>query len=390
MISVTEARKLLQPFCQKGLPIDLDIENALGFYLAETLTAPADIPPFNNSAMDGYAFRMEDYLPEKGLEIKGEAAAGIAQAQQIETGTALRIFTGAPVPENADVVVMQEKTQLQNHRLFLTDETLSPKQNIRFRGSQNKKGDTVALPHTLITPNLIGYLTSLGIGRVKVFAKPRVAIVVTGNEIVAPGQPLRYGQVYDCNSYALQACLQQYGVTPRVYHCQDDPQQLEQVIAEALLQNNLLLLTGGVSVGEYDFVTSALLKNGVVQLFHRIKQKPAKPLFAGYTPNCFVFGLPGNPASVLTSFYVYVKPLINAIVGNTNDTELSAEIQSDFSRKPGLTQFLKARCESDKVTLLDGQESYRMDGFAMANCLVEVPEETESLKKGDFVKIIPC
>lgn len=390
MISVTEARNLLSPFGKSNKIIEQAIEGALGFYLAETLKAPADIPPFDNSAMDGYAFCLQDYQPSKGLEIKGEAAAGIALQQQIEKGTAIRIFTGAPVPENADVVVMQEKTQTQNNHLFLTDETLSPGQHIRLKGSQNQKGDTVAEPNTLITPNLIGYLTSLGIDKVRVFAKPNVAIVVTGNEIVAPGHPLSYGQVYDCNSYSLRACLQQYGIDPMVYHCNDDPKQLDKVIAEALAQNDMLLLTGGVSVGEYDFVTGSLLQNGVTQLFHRIKQKPAKPLFAGYTPTCFIFGLPGNPASVLTSFYVYVKPMLNAIIGNVTNTEFSAELQSDFTRKPGLTQFLKAHFEFNKVTLLDGQESYRMDGFAKANCLVEIPQETEKLQKGSLVKIIPC
>lgn len=388
MISVEEARNLLAKFTQTYSKKKVSISEALNCFAAEDVFSNCDVPPFNNSAMDGYAIKFTEYSPEKGLKIEGELAAGINKQKTIENNTAMRIFTGAPVPENADAVIMQEKISVKNGYLFFNESELTKGQNIRLKGSQTKLGDLALKKHTKITANVIGFLSSIGIDEIEIYKKPIVHIIVTGNEIVQPGQALKYGEVYDCNSYSIAAGFAEIGININVFHCKDHEADMFEAIKSSLTQCDLLLITGGVSVGDYDFVVPALEKNGVQKLFHKLKQKPAKPLFAGHLANKFVFGLPGNPASVLTSFYVYVKPFVFQKMGNLEPNFTECEIQNNFKRKAGLTQFLKAKRIGNKVGILEGQESYRMDGFIDSNCLIEIPEEVESYSIGDWVKTI--
>lgn len=387
MISVTEARKILNDNRPPRKSEWVELRKAAGRILAKAVTSPSTVPPFNNSAMDGYAFEFASWQG-RPLQVIGETAAGHPSEHFLKSGQAMRIFTGAPVPAGADTVVMQEKVKLENGVLLIEDDKLSKGSNVRLAGSQNSVGDTLLKAHTNLSAGAMGFLAGCGVAKVEVFVPPRVTILVTGDEIVPPGSILQPGQVFECNSFSLTGALAAFNIIPEVHHCRDSQENIREAIKNALTRSDLLLITGGVSVGDYDFVVPSLEENGVERLFHRIKQKPAKPLYAGKKDTVSVFGLPGNPASVLTSFYVYVAPLVRYLTG-LDEITASAHLATSYSRKPGLTQFLKGFVLEGIVNILEGQESYRMDGFANANCLIEVPEEISELEKGSTVRIIP-
>jgi molybdopterin molybdotransferase len=216
-----------------------------------------------------------------------------------------------------------------------------------------------------------------------------VAIIITGNELQQPGNPLLFGQVYDANSFQLSAALQQIHLNDiSVLKVGDDLVQIQQVLQQALEQSDMVLLTGGVSVGDYDFVLQAATACGVSTLFHKIKQRPGKPLFFGLKENKPVFGLPGNPSSVLTCFYEYVIPAIEKLTGKMAIVKsINVPLAKSFQKAAGLTHFLKGFFDGHKVMPLDAQESYRLSSFAKANCLVKIEEEVGSCEEGQLVEI---
>jgi molybdopterin molybdotransferase len=390
MITVTEARQLILQHLVCLPPVQLPLPDARGLVTAEDILAPQDIPAFPQSGMDGYAFRFSDWEQQRLLVVDGEIPAGHHTPHTLLPGRAVRIFTGAAVPAGADTVVMQEKTSVQQGQLLITDDQLQPGQHVRPKGSETQAG-SLALPKgSLLRPATIGYLAGLGITHVQVHAQPRTALIVTGNELQQPGRPLQYGQVYESNSFALTAVLQQAGLQPpAVYTAPDNLASLQQCIEQALVGTDVLLLTGGVSVGDYDFVTQALAANGVQQVFHRIKQRPGKPLFFGVKDNKLVFGLPGNPSSVLTCFYEYVLPALEQLMQQpaSSITRVTLPLAQAYSKKAGLTHFLKGYCTATEVTPLDAQESYRMRSFALANCLICLEEERETFAAGEPVEV---
>lgn len=383
MITVEKARHILQRHPPLLKDLSLSLRDATGRILAAPVISPSSVPPFHNSAMDGYAFAWKDFTPGSPLPLSGELAAGDDGSAMLKPGTAIRIFTGAMVPPGADTVVMQEKTRVENGLLFIEDAGLQQGGNVRLMGSQTRAGDVVLPAGHLISPGTSGFLASLGVSEVQVRSLPRVAVVVTGNEIVPPGTALNPGQVYECNSYSLLPALQALGITATLQFAPDREDALQAVLEDALNESDVLIVTGGVSVGDYDLVVPTLNRLGVETLFHRIKQKPAKPFYFGSRGAQRVFGMPGNPASVLTSWYAYVQPFITGI-----DYGQQAILQDRLTRKPGLTQFYKARVQAGQVQLLTGQESYRMDAFAHANALLEIPADISSLEPGSPVHVI--
>jgi molybdopterin molybdotransferase len=225
--------------------------------------------------------------------------------------------------------------------------------------------------------------------QVLVYPKPAVSIIVTGDELREPGEPLRYGQVYESNSYVLKAVLAQWhiaGVT--VLRAEDSLEVLTEVLGEALKKSDLVFLTGGISVGDYDFVLQATINNGVQQLFHKIRQRPAKPLFFGKKGNRYIFGLPGNPASGLTAFYEYVAPALSLMSRHPERMSvIKAPLAGDFQKAAGLTHFLKGFYDGQTVTILGGQESFRLSSFARANCLIQIDEAATQCAAGEMVEV---
>lgn len=389
MISVAEAKEIIEENSYTAAPVLLPLDEAGGLMLAEDLFARIDLPSFPQSSMDGYAFSYEGWEKEKRLRLSGEMAAGSNLVREIFPGEAVRIFTGAAVPEGADTVLMQEKSKLENGELIVEDDMLQAGDNVRLRGSEIKNGSLALSKSTLLTPAAIGYLAGMGFSQVPVFPKPVVKIIVTGNELQSPGQPLQYGQVYEANSYSLSAALKHFYIgEPKKYYCDDNLEKLTGILEEALSQSDLVLLTGGVSVGDYDFTIKAAKQCGVETLFHKIKQKPGKPIFFGKKGKKLIVGLPGNPASVLTCFYLYVIPVIEKYMGKKSLLKMATAVSGSVVKKPaGISWFLKGYYEAGIAKTLDAQESYRLSSFARANCLIQFGEDQIFCNPGDPVDI---
>jgi molybdopterin molybdotransferase len=351
--------------------------------------AAVDIPAFNQSSMDGYAFAFTGWKANKSLQIKGEMTAGSNETFALLPENAARIFTGAAVPPGADTVVMQEKAKIENDQLVIADETILQGSNVRAKGSEIKAGELALAKNALLMPAAIGFLAGVGITDVLIYPCPSVSIIVTGNELQAPGQPLLQGQVYESNSFSLQAALKQLHINEvKVYKAEDSLEKVQQVLKEALQQSDIVFLTGGVSVGDYDFVAAAAAQNGIEKLFHKIKQRPGKPFYFGKKENKLVFGLPGNPASVLTCFYEYVEPALKKIAHQkTGLRVMQVPLAESFKKASGLTHFLKGLYDGKTVTALHAQESYRLSSFANANCLIKIDEEVTACEKGEKVEI---
>jgi molybdopterin molybdotransferase len=387
MISVNEAKEIIQEIVQSLTPIQLPLKEASGLVLAEDVFAATDIPAFEQSSMDGYALKFSE--KDQPLAIKGEMAAGSAKSLILQSKEAARIFTGAPLPNAADTVVMQEKVRVVDGKLIIEDPQLQLGSNVRHKGAEVKKGALAMVANTYLSAAAIGFLAGIGLTKVPVFPAPRVSIILTGNELQQPGTPLEFGQVYEANSVMLRVALEKAGIKDiQVFTAADELQALQNILTKALEQSDLVLLTGGVSVGDYDFVVQATENCGVIRHFHRIKQKPGKPLFFGSQGEKIVFGLPGNPSSVLTCFYEYVLPAIEAMLIKPECIEeLKATLSHDYPKAPGLTHFLKARYENGKVTPLHAQESFRLHSFAQADCFIVLDEEHGDYTAGDQVKV---
>ena len=319
----------------------------------------------------------------------GEMAAGAAERLNIAEGQAVRIFTGAPLPGGANTVVMQEKVEVANGKVMLRDTGLQQFQNVREQGSEIKAGSLAMSKGTFLSPAAIGFLGTIGVAEVDITPAPSVCLILTGNELQDPGKALAFGQVYEANSAMLSAALKQCGVSAlKIIHVTDDLRLLQQAIGAALEHADMVLLTGGVSVGDYDFVVAAANNVGVQQCFHRIKQKPGKPLYFGVKDQRIVFGLPGNPSSVLTCFYEYVLPAIGNMMGKTLGLRTSkATLTHSYVKVAGLRHFLKGHVVEGNVTPLHAQESYRLHSYAGANCLIVLDEDGTAYNAGDEVEV---
>lgn len=388
-IEVSDARKLIRDNIKIPDPVRVSISTAAGLILAEDIFALTDVPPFRQSSMDGYAINYQGWKKNEALKIEGMAQAGLAELNPLKSGEARRIFTGAAVPEGADTVVMQEKVDIQEGKLIIKDNNLVSGQNVRIQGSEAKKGELALEKGCLMNAPAIGFLAGLGIHELMVHPRPTISIILTGNELQQPGLPLSYGQVYESNSYALSAAIRELGIlNVDVFSAEDDLKILIEVLAIAMEQSNLILLTGGVSVGDYDFVIRAAEANGVEQIFHKIRQKPGKPIYFGKKDERYIFGLPGNPASVLTCFYEYVYPSIELLSNREKDLiRMNAILETDLKKPAGLTHFLKGFFNGKFVKELKAQESFRLSSYAKANCLIKLDEDRMEYKAGEEVEI---
>lgn len=390
MITVAEAIQLLRSNVVPLLPVRLSLREAAGHILATDVVASMNLPSFEQSAMDGYAFCFGDWKVGTNLSIVGEVAAGDGHDLAIAPGEALRIFTGAALPSGLDTVVMQEKTTVNGDRLVVLDDQLRKGSNVRCIGDEIRLGEQALATNTVLTPAAIGFLASLGETDALVVPKPKVTIIVTGKELQKPGQNLKHGQVYESNSLLLQAALDQFRIThQQVVFVGDNFEETKNAIDSALAESDLVLLTGGVSVGNYDFVVPAAAAAGVIPLFHKVRQRPGKPLYAGTREGKLVFGLPGNPASVLSCFYRFVVVVMEQMTGRSNLIEhQTLPLLSEIDKKIPLTQFLKATCTLDGVQPLTAQESFRLSSFSTANCLLVLPEEVRIFRKGEDVEVL--
>jgi len=391
MVSVEEAYNIIRDNIQPLAAIPIKLEEATGYVLDTDIFSPVNVPGFLQSSMDGYAFAYTLGYQDYPLQIVGMLQAGSSELLKVTGGKTVRIFTGAPLPEGADTVVMQEKIILHNHSITITDSTLTSGLNVRQVGADILKDSLTLTKGTLLNPATIGVLASMGLSEVTVINQPSIHIIVTGNELQTIGKPLSSGQVYESNSPMLVAALHQLGIKKiSVEKVTDSLDNITAAIQNSISQSDLTLLVGGISVGDYDFVLEATQRNGVEPLFYKVKQKPGKPLYLGKKGKQVVVALPGNPASALSCFYLYVTRVIDALSGTQNAPLIeSATITNDYQKPAGFTHFLKGHYnrKQKKVQLLTGQESFKMHSFAQANCFVELGETITAIKKDEVVKI---
>lgn len=389
MISVQEAQEIINQNIPKRKHQIFPLKEAFGYTTAEDIFSRYNIPNFSQSSMDGYAIRFED--KDSKLKIVGEMSAGITKQLHLEQGTACRIFTGAPLPTGADTVVMQEKIKIENNDyLIIEDIDLEKGLNVRVSGSDAKKDSIAIRKDSYLSVAAIGYLAGIGCTEVTVYSPPSVSLILTGNELVQPGKTLEFGQVFESNSYQLESVLRQCGINSiERFWVKDDPLEVEKTLNLAISKSDIVILVGGVSVGDYDYVIEATKKCRIEQQFHKIRQKPGKPFYFGIKDEKLVFGLPGNPSSALTCFYLYIAPLLSKLMKRPTITEkTNATTTSAYKKKTGLTHFLKATFADGKVTPLHAQESYRLQSFAEANCLIVLPENSDGCDKDEVLEII--
>ncbi|MFC5048442.1 gephyrin-like molybdotransferase Glp [Aquimarina hainanensis] len=388
MISVEEAiQKVVKTVQTTTTSQTIRVREAVGEILSKDVIAPINMPPFRQSAMDGYALNLYDNTT---YEVRDEVKAGDQHHPVLEKGEAVRIFTGAAVPDTANTVIMQERV-VMNENTIAVEGLVNFGDNIRLEGEQIKKGEIALKKDTIITVAGIGYLLSLGIQEIQVYKKPSIGVVVTGNELIEPGKPLSTGKVYDSNGGMLATALQSLEYKEiSEYSVKDQYETTKEVLLTALKENDVIVLSGGISVGTYDYVGKALKELGVEEIFYKVKQKPGKPLFFGRKKNKIVFALPGNPAAALSCFYLYVYPALEKLRGNKNFSLDKKEVTSisSFEKKGNRAQFLKAILEENTVTILEGQSSAMLQTFAVANALVYIPEERSRIMKNDTVEVI--
>jgi molybdopterin molybdotransferase len=388
MISVAEARNRVLAHSQTLDAIILPIEQAVGHVLVDDLLSQIDIPSFRQSSMDGYAIRWEERY--ENLRLQDELPAGSFKQLALEPGATIKVFTGGPIPEFADTVVQKEWVEQKEATINIQTEKLEKGMHIRMPGSEIAQ-EALALPAgTVITASMVGFIASMGFGAIKVYGKPSIAIVITGNELVAPGNPLLPGQVYESNSYALTALLKEQGIKHiNVFQAKDHLEETAFTLELALTNHDIVLLTGGVSVGDYDFVVQACVQVGIEQVFHRVAQKPGKPIFFGVQDEKLVFGLPGNPASVMSCFRQYVLPAIQTMSGKKLEEPVMGKLKHGYEKQSNLCVFLKGRVENGIVSVLGGQASFQQNSFVQANCWIELEAHQQKFEQFSMVKLHP-
>ena len=386
MIAIKDAFSLLEATPISLIEKEVSLDKGLNLVLAATVFSPINMPPFRQSNMDGYALGLH-----AGLEytIIGEIKAGDSNAIELQPGQAVKIFTGAAVPDLAQAVIPIEKVTTNGSQLFL-QETVAAETNVRPMGSQIFKGAIALEKGTILNPASLGFLAGLGFISVNVYQKPTIGIVITGNELVPAGQPLPHGKVYESNALMLQAALRNEQFEDVfLYQVQDDFESTKSVLENAIEANDVVLISGGISVGDYDFVGRALESLKVETLFYKVNQKPGKPLLVGKKNHKMIFALPGNPAASLTCFYIYVKPTLKRMSGQnaTYSSIASRALAHDYEGDNSRDQFLKAMVVGAEVTILLHQDSSMLDSFALANALVYLPNGTFFIAKGVKVAV---
>lgn len=341
--------------------------------------------------MDGFALSSEATQNASAaspvrLHVMGEIVAGQAPTRLSKSEQTYRIMTGAPVPRGADAVLEKEKAVIEGDFLKISLPVPAGR-HVRQPGEEIQKG-ALALPkHSLLHPGTIGFLASLGLDRVPVFAKPRVSVITTGSELECPGKSLEPGKIYNSNSAFLMSALMQMKITPiLVRQVKDHPKLIRRVLGFALKESDIVIATGGVSAGEHDFVKMLLEEAGVETLFWKVSQKPGKPIYFGQKNGTLVFGLPGNPASVFTCFYEYVYPAIRLRMGHKQPylAESGAFLAESLKADPGKSVFLKGRVSKHAAKPLAKQQSHMLSTLAETNALLVV-NRVENLKEGDAV-----
>ena len=384
----------MQPlFATETIPL----KSCLGRILGCDICAPIAVPTYRNSAMDGYAFHSRDAVPggTTRLNVIGTSWAGKPHHKRVGSGQCVRIFTGAVLPEGTDSIIIQENVTRKKDMIEFPPIKING-DFVRQPGGEIESGQIILLKGKRLSPSDIGIMATLGIAEVTVMQKPRIAFFSTGNELRPLHDQLAHGEIYDSNRYTLFAMLQCLGV--RILDLggvADDKSQLIETLSNAAESNHAIITSGGVSVGDADLVRSALEKVGNIQ-FWKIAMKPGKPLAFGKINNAYFFGLPGNPVSVIVTFYLIVRPALLQLMGTTLKTplRLSAHCTANIKKIPGRQEFQRGQLNTDRegrltVEPASKQQSHNLSGLVKSNCFIILDAECDGVKIGETVNVEP-
>ena len=399
-MSVNQARQFIQQFLSPVAETEsITTMQALGRVLAADIVSPSNVPNHNNSAMDGYAFRYSEGI--KIIKVIGSAFAGKAFVGEVKAGECIKIMTGAVIPTGADTVVMQERIAIKSDCITLLEVPVKGA-NVRLAGEDLKIGQTVLAKGHVLKPADLGLIASLGIGEVSVFRQLKVAFFSTGDELVGVGKPLQTGQIYDSNRYTIFGMLSRLGVAiSDLGVVPDKPDLLEATLLKAATENDVVITSGGVSVGEADFMKGLLAKHGQV-LFWKINMKPGRPLTYGKVQgnngkHAHYFGLPGNPVSAMVTFYQFVREALICLMGSQAKPlpMFKVECTEAIKKATGRTEFQRGILFEDgqdgnlvwKVKPLPNQGSGVLSSMSAANCFIVLDDTVGNCDAGKMVSV---
>ncbi|KGM47770.1 gephyrin-like molybdotransferase Glp [Pseudooceanicola atlanticus] len=390
MISVAEALDHLFALTAPLGTEEVPLTRAANRTLAAPVTARRNQPPFAASAMDGYALRAADLAPGATFDVIGEAAAGRGFAGTVAAGQAVRIFTGAPVPDGADHVVIQEDTTARGFQVTLTGE-YGEGANIRAAGGDFREGDTISAPR-VISPADIALFAAMNVPRVTVTRRPTVALIPTGDELVQPGETPGPDQIVASNSYGLHALLEAAGAAPRLMPIARDRIDSLEMIFSLARDADLILTIGGASVGDHDLVAQAAQGQGMEQSFYKVAMRPGKPLMAGRLGNAAMIGLPGNPVSAMVCGHIFVVPVIRHMLGlgAAPVPRLSAPLAQDIPANGPREHYMRARLDQTGAIAPDTrQDSALLSVLSGASALLVRAPDAPAARAGEPVPYIP-
>ncbi len=402
MISFDKAKSIVNKNITALDTESIDLMESGGRVLAEDIRATFDMPRFNNSAMDGFAVRASDLMGASKnkpiiLKLIGGIAAGDSGDLSIGQGECTRCMTGAPLPRGADAIVIVEDTSgfEDKNEVKIFTESFSGK-NIRYKGEEISNGDILIKKNQLISASEIGILASFGYAKVLVYRVPKIAIFATGDELLEPGEVLKDGKIYNSNLYIFSELVRQRGfnvVMKEVVN--DSPESLRIFLSEALNNCDIIISSGGVSMGKYDYVRDIFMELGVEEHFWKVTQKPGKPLFFGTKSGKMIFGLPGNPVSSFLGFMVWVWPVFDRLMKVQKSQWIKAKLETPFPQEPIKTRFLFGKLFVKKENLMCTPSSkigsHMLSSSLDANCIIKADPGQGDLQKGKdiSVKLLP-
>ena len=387
MISEEEARKKVLANIGVRPSRSVLLSQALSCFAADDYFSSLPLPNFDNSAMDGYAVVASSCGLGKRLRVIGEQPAALDRQLRISAGEAVRIFTGAPMPTGADAVVMQEDVTREGSEIAVNID-VDPGEFVRRRGCDLAEGQKIVAKGEAIHPATIALLASQGFTQVSVGGKVDAAVISTGDELVRAGEEIKPGQIYESNSVLLQALLQRCNAAVKsVRHCKDEAESLRKILEEAI-KYSVLIISGGVSVGEHDLVQPTLRSLGAKIDIWRVAIKPGKPFLFGRTGDCAVFGLPGNPVSAFVTFLCFVRPAILKMMGatNLNLPKVPAKLLVDLRNESDRPHYVRGRFENGTFAPVGRQESHALFGLSQSNALLRL-EVGEARTGGESVDV---
>lgn len=373
------------------------LRSALGRVLAAPIISSMNVPAHTNSAMDGYAINGAE-LPQnttRTFSVIGTSFAGHPYSSSVTSGQCVRIMTGAVMPENTDTVIMQEHVRVEGDQIHIGDEHKSG-QNVRQAGEDLAMGQTVLPEGKRLSPADLGLIASLGIGEVNVTRRLRVAFFSTGDELRSIGEPLQAGEIYDSNRYTLYGMLTQLGVDLiDMGVIRDSEEDVSKAFSDAAVCADVIITSGGVSVGEADYIKTVLTKLGEVN-FWKVAMKPGRPLTFGKLDQAIFFGLPGNPVSVMVTFYQFVQAALKKMMGESlaQNLALQARCESTLRKRPGRTEFQRGVLETNALGELVVQKTGQqgsgiLRSMSEANCFIVLPQESDRIQAGEMVTVQP-